>query len=159
MNTYFPKAPELQVSAWFNTDAQISLASLKGRIVLLHAFQILCPACISHGIPQAQRAGETFAQSDVAVVGLHTVFEQHDAMTPQALQAFIREQRLSFPIGVDRARPGESIPATMHAFQLQGTPSVVLIDRLGRIRLHHLGYIEDLRLGTMIGRLLAEPQT
>jgi len=153
---YFPKAPELQVSEWFNTASGMTLASLQGRIVLLYAFQMLCPACVSHGVPQAQRAWEAFRQREVVVVGLHTVFEQHAAMTTHALQAFIREQGLSFPIGVDAARPGESIPATMHALQLQGTPSTVLIDRLGRVRLHHLGAVDDLRLGTMIGRLLAE---
>ena len=156
MPQYFPPAPELQVNEWLNASADITLASLRGRIVLLHAFQMLCPACVTHGVPQAQRAWEVFQQRDVVVLGLHTVFENHSAMSPDALRAFVKEHSLSFPIGIDRPRPGEAIPATMHALQLQGTPSTVLIDSQGRVRLHRLGAIEDLRLGAIIGRLIAE---
>ena len=36
---------------------------------------MLCPACVSHGLPQAARLRETFAPEDLAVIGLHTVFE------------------------------------------------------------------------------------
>ena len=39
-----------------------------------------------------------------------------------------------------------------------GTPSVVLLDRAGRVRLHHFGQIDDLELGAQIGSLLAEPE-
>jgi hypothetical protein len=46
-------APEWSISSWINTPAPISLASLRGRVVVVHAFQMLCPGCVSHGIPQA----------------------------------------------------------------------------------------------------------
>lgn len=159
MTAYFPRAPELQVSEWLNTDEEINLQSLRGRIVMLHAFQILCPACVAYGIPQADRVFQMFKQRDVIVIGLHTVFEDHEAMRPDVLRRYVSEQKLAFPIGVDRVRPGESVPATMYALQLQGTPSTVLIDRAGRVRLHQLGEIEDLRLGAMIGQLMAESRS
>ena len=44
----------------------------------------------------------------------------------------------------------------MREYQLQGTPSVVLIDRQGRIRLSHFGVIDDMALGAAIGQLAAE---
>jgi hypothetical protein len=144
------------VSQWFNTTQPIQPANLRGRVVLIHAFQMLCPGCVSHSIPQAVRAYEALPASDVAIIGLHTVFENHDAMQPQALSAFIREHRLNFPIGVDEPSAGSPIPRTMAQLKLQGTPSVVLLDREGRLRLNHFGLLSDLRLGTMIGRLLAE---
>jgi hypothetical protein len=49
-------APELAVSRWFNTSTPLSLTALRGRVVLLHAFQMLCPGCVAHGTPQAERA-------------------------------------------------------------------------------------------------------
>src|SRR5690606_20834913 len=82
-------APELQVLQWFNTPAPLSLAALRGRVVAIEAFQMLCPGCVSHGLPQARRVRQVFAGDDVAVIGLHTVFEHHAAMTPVALQAFL----------------------------------------------------------------------
>ena len=36
-------APELAVSEWFNTPVPLTLEALRGRVVLLHAFQLLCP--------------------------------------------------------------------------------------------------------------------
>ena len=85
---------ELSVSRWFNTTHPLSLSGLLGRPVLIHAFQMLCPACVSHGTPQAQRAHQMFARTDLQVIGLHTVFEHHAAMMPVSLEAFIHENRL-----------------------------------------------------------------
>lgn len=62
--------------------------------------------------------------------------------------------------GADRRRPGvagQPIPRTMKANGLRGTPSVVLIDRAGRVRQSHFGQIGDLELGAHIGNLLAKP--
>ena len=157
-SAYHPAAPPLQVAQWFNTREPLSLESLRGRVVLLHAFQMLCPGCVEHGIPQARRVHEAFSPDQVTVIGLHSVFEHHAVQgTPAALQAFIHEYRLRFPIALDQPHPTRNIPLTMQELMLQGTPSVVVIDAQGRVRLHHFGHLDDLRLGTLLGQLLAEP--
>lgn len=149
----FPQAPELQVSQWFNTDTPVTLAGLRGKVVVIEAFQMLCPGCVSHGLPQAQQIHSLFPQDKVAVVGLHTVFEHHDAMTPVALKAFIHEYQLRFPIGVDQ--PGEStLPLTMQAYAMRGTPSLILIDQLGRLRAHHFGQASDMKVAYLISSLI-----
>ena len=51
-------APELQTSSWINTSEAITLASLLGKVVVLHSFQMLCPGCVQVGIPQAQKIYE-----------------------------------------------------------------------------------------------------
>lgn len=153
----YPAAPDWQVSRWFNTPSPLSLAQLRGRVVLLHAFQMLCPACVSHGVPQAERVHRTYAAHGVMVIGLHTVFEHHAAMMPVALEAFLHEYRVTHPVGVDRAgQDGDPIPMSMRRYDLQGTPSLMLIDQAGRLRLHEFGQIDDLRLGALLGQLLAE---
>lgn len=154
---YAPQAPDLQVSQWFNTDKPIALGDLRGKVVMLYAFQMLCPACVKVATPQAQEVDRRFAGEDLVVIGLHTVFEHHVAMQPIALAAYIHENRLRFPIGVDE--PGgdkSSIPKTMRRYALEGTPTTVLIDRAGRIRLRELGAVPDLTLGAALGQLLAE---
>ncbi len=62
MTNIHPVAPELQVSQWLNTLRSITLAELRGRVVVLHAFQMLCPGCVSHGLPQAAAIHELFRQ-------------------------------------------------------------------------------------------------
>jgi hypothetical protein len=93
----------------------------------------------------------------VAVIGLHTVFEHHAAMTPVSLQAFLHEYRIAFPVGVDApsADARDPIPATMRAYGMQGTPSLVLIDRQGDLRRHTFGAEDDLALGAAIATLIA----
>ncbi len=152
----FRPAPELDVAEWLNATGPLTLAGLRGKVVVLHAFQMLCPGCVRAGIPQAQRIAATFPGSDVVVIGIHTVFEHHAAMTPVSLAAFIHEYRLNFPVAVDR--PGEHgpIPRTMAAYGMQGTPSLVLIDRDGRIRHHGFGAEDDLKIGAEIAFLMTE---
>lgn len=149
-------APALHVARWLNAAEPLSLDELRGRVVLIEAFQMLCPGCVSHGLPQAQRVRDTFREADVAVIGLHSVFEHHDAQTPVALEAFLHEYRIGFPIAVDEPDEDRGLPRTMAAYGLQGTPTLVLIDRQGRHRAQHLGHVPDLRLGAEIMALIAE---
>jgi thiol-disulfide isomerase/thioredoxin len=150
-------APPWQTSTWLNTSEPLTLDSLRGRVVFLHAFQMLCPGCVSQGIPQAQRVAEAFKDAPLVVVGLHTVFEHHEAMQLPSLRAFMHEYRIRFPVGVDAPGPaGDPIPQTMRAYQMQGTPTAILIDAQGRLRSHVFGVHEDLRLGAEIAMLLAE---
>lgn len=153
---HFPPAPALQVSAWLGDAAPTTLAALRGRVVVLHAFQMLCPACVSHGLPQASALHEAFDARDVAVLGLHTVFEHHAVMNRAALEAFVHEYRLRFPIAIDAPGADGGVPRTMQAYGLRGTPSLVLIDRSGRVRLNHFGMLDDIRAGAAVATLVAE---
>jgi hypothetical protein len=149
-------APELLVQTWFNTDRPLLLAGLRGKVVVLCAFQVLCPASLAGGIPQAQRIYDTFAPSDVTVIGLHATFEHHDAFNPALLKAFIHEYRLRFPVALDQPNAASPIPHTMDRYKMRGTPSLVLIDRHGLVRKHAFGPVDDLRIGAEIGALTQE---
>ncbi len=148
-------APTWRTTQWFNTPVRLNLADLRGRVVMVCAFQMLCPGCVSQGLPQAQRVASLFQPTDVAVIGLHSVFEHHDAMRPNALQAFLHEYRIQFPVGVDEP-DGVSLPHTMRTYGFEGTPTTLLIDRIGRLRRQTLGHIPDLQLGAEIMALMGE---
>ena len=151
-----PMAPPLSVSQWFNTDRDLDLPSLRGRVVVLHTFQMLCPGCVSHGLPQAQKLHALFPKEDVAVVGLHTVFEHHEAMTAVSLEAFLYEYRIRFPVGIDLPGKSSPIPTTMERYALRGTPSLVVIDRIGRLRVSHFGRIDDMAVGALVASMVAD---
>jgi peroxiredoxin len=143
------------VSQWFNSEAPITLAGLAGKVVMLHTFQMLCRGCVLHGTPQAQKAASLFPKDRVAVIGLHTVFEHHEAMAPISLKAFIHENRLDFPIAVDEAVDETyPIPATMAHYRMQGTPSLLLFDKQGQLRKHAFGQVDDMALGAEIAALM-----
>lgn len=154
----FAKAAELQTTQWFNSEKPLSLSDLLGRVVVIEAFQMLCPGCVSHGLPQASEVAATFSSRDVVVLGLHCVFEHHEAMQPHALKAFLYEYKIQFPVGVDApAEPGTGpIPKTMQAYKLGGTPTIVIIDQHGNLRHKHFGRVSDMALGAQITALIAE---
>lgn len=108
---------------------------------------------------QAQKIATLFPPSEVAVIGVHTVFEHHAAMTDISLEAFIHEYRLKFPIAVDQPGDTGPIPRTMGAYGMRGTPTLILIDRDGNIRRHAFGAEDDMRAGAEIAMLLAEPRS
>ncbi len=149
-------APEWHVSQWFNTDQPLSLSSLRGKVVVLHAFQMLCPGCVMHGLPQTQKIYNAFDSNDVAVIGLHTVFEHHEVMTPEALEVFIKEYRYTFPIGVDQPDGHSGLPLTMRSYGMNGTPSLILIDHKGYLRKHSFGQDDDMLVGASIASLISE---
>lgn len=72
MSIIAPMASEWQAEVWFNTQAPLVLPQLRGRVVLLHAFQMLCPGCVTHAVPQAERVHREYAELGVSVIGLHT---------------------------------------------------------------------------------------
>jgi len=150
-------APDWHVSEWLNTSDAITLNDLRERVVLVEAFQMLCPGCVSNALPQAKRVAETFDRQDVVVIGLHTVFEHHSAQgNRDALTAFLQEYRISFPVGIDMPSDNGMLPLTMAAYQMQGTPTQILIDREGYLRKQQFGICEELKLGAEIMSLLCE---
>lgn len=149
-------APPLDVTEWLNGPPQ-DLAALRGKVVLLEAFQMLCPGCVSHGLPMAQKVHHAFDQDEVVVLGLHTVFEHHAVMTRDALVVFMSEYRIAFPVGIDRHDGENPLPVTMQRYNLRGTPSTIAIDRAGMVRFTAFGAVDELVLGAQIGKLIAEP--
>lgn len=150
-------APPLITSEWINTDRPLDIPDFRGQVLVIEAFQMLCPGCVSHGLPQVQKVARAFSEDQVAVIGLHTVFEHHEAQgTRAALAAFAHEYRLDFPIGIDRQ--DGSLPATMTAYEMQGTPTLIIIDRQGRRRFQRFGTMDDLALGIILGSLVAEAE-
>lgn len=135
----------------------MTLAALRGRVIVAGAFQMLCPGCVSELIPQLRQVHALFKGAEVSVLGLHTVFEHHDAMGPISLKAFLHENRITFPVAIDNSQmPGKPIPKTMEHYAMQGTPTMLLIDREGILRRQSFGHMPDMQLGAEIMALLNE---
>lgn len=150
-------APEWQTSAWLNTDTPLGLAQFRGKVVLLHAFQMLCPGCVNEGLPQAKRVARLFAGTPLVVVGLHTVFEHHAVMGADALRVFLHEYGIRFPVGIDQpGNDSDPMPLTMRAYAMRGTPTTLLFDAEGQLRRQVFGTYDDLVLGSDIGALITE---
>lgn len=150
--------PALQTAQVFNAPEAPTLAKLKGKVVVLVAFQMLCPGSLRHALPQAERLARAFSSDQIAVLGLHMVFENHKDMTPSLLEPFLKSEHITIPVLVDQPN-GSGVPKTMEAYGIQGTPTLLLFDRQGRLRRHYLGAVDDVRLGAEIMGLAMEEAT
>lgn len=140
---------------WLNTGHPLTLGDFRGRVLAVEVFQMLCPGCVLNGLPQAQRLTQTFEEKDLAVIGLHSVFEHHEGNSRESLAAFLHEWRIRFPVAIDEGGDGP-LPRTMEAWGLQGTPSLVLFDRKGVMRARHFGQVADMALGAQVMGLIRE---
>lgn len=95
-----------------------------------------------------------FNESDLVVLGLHTVFEHHSVMTEAALKVFLHEYRITFPVGIDMPDPKSNTPLTMQKYGLRGTPSLLIFGKQGQLKLNNFGVVDDMIVGTLIGKLL-----
>lgn len=154
-----PEAPEWDCSIWLNSKAPLSLRALRGRPIVAAAFQMLCPGCVAHTIPQLNKVRDLFDEKQVAVLGLHSVFEHHAAMGETSLRAFLHEYGVTFPVGIDRHVDGQDVPVTMRRYGLRGTPTLLLIDAAGRLRRQVFGHIPDLQLGAEIMAMIDDAKS
>jgi peroxiredoxin len=144
----------------------VTLDALRGRVVVIGAFDTVSPACEAGLAPQLQRVARTFHGSQVQVLGLHvpTPAGRDDA---DALAEFVARHGWRFPVATDAApAPAPDQPddadaptRTMAAFGLSSTPSLILLDRRGVRRQQSAGAVCDLALGAAVMSLVMEPAT
>ncbi len=155
------KAPEWVVSEWINGPG-VSLAGLKGKVVIVEFFQLWCPGCNTFSIPLMKRwSEETFREEiksgKLAMLSIHTVFEGHDYQNTKKLKSFINEKKIHHLVGIDAYKNGDSVPETIKKYRTGGTPSMAFIDKKGYIRFQKLGGFDQLAAEMFIRMLLEEP--
>jgi len=149
------EAPEWTISDWINGDPG-TVQSHKGRVLVLHFFQMWCPGCNEFTIPVMHRWQDLWGdREDFMIVSIHSVFEGHEHQTPERLRKFLRRNNIWHPVGIDAYAGGsETVPTTMLTYQTLGTPQVVVIDKEGLLVFNHFGEFHIPTIEFLIERLL-----
>lgn len=149
------RPPEIVAQRWLNADTKRTLKAERGKVVVVAIWQLICPGSNNFGLPQAMRLRGAFEDSEVTVFALHMPFERLDEQTPEKVEAYLNESGITIPVALDKPN-GDGLPETMKAYELQGTPALLIFDRQGRLRRHYLGAVDDFRLGAEVMALLIE---
>lgn len=133
---YFPRAPELRIQEWVNTRTRLS--DLRGKVVLLEFFQIVCPPCET-ARPQIAALHARYRDQGFEVVGVASAFQDLANQTPEKIRAHVAAHPYPYPVGIDAANEAEEgeLPELRRSFDIYGataSPYAFLIDRQGRIR-------------------------
>jgi hypothetical protein len=192
------KAIDLEIQEWLGGPST-NISNELGRPILIKVFQVNCPGCFTHGIPEVLEVRQKFIDSPLLVWGLATAFEDFHLNTFENLQRLVDTREvvgetlevliasgllnnncldysIPFPVAWDKVIPHHSddylldaqkfikkdfpqfdnFPTknqklitkqvvsylknkkfkakTFDAYQLQGTPSTLLIDKNGILR-------------------------
>ncbi|MGM9427854.1 thioredoxin family protein [Hydrogenophaga sp. MI9] len=124
-------APDFRgIGQWFNSPP-LSLAQLRGRVVLVDFWTFACINCL-RTLPHVNRWAATYQTQGLVVVGVHSpefAFERSATGLQQAIQRH----------GVKHAVAVDNDHATWKAYDNRYWPAHYLIDGRGRIRYRHFG--------------------
>jgi len=148
-------APELRdVSSWINSEP-LTLAGLRGKVVVVHFWAFGCINCVRN-LPHYQAWFEKFPETGLTIIGIHTP-ETARERSVENLRANITERGIAYPVAFD----GDA--ANWKAWGNHLWPSVYLIDKQGRVRAYWYGELNwqgargEESMRTKIQALLAEP--
>lgn len=79
------KVPNLSISEWIQ-GAPTNLDQEKDQVVLVDVFQVNCPGCFMHAIPEAIAIYNKYKDDGVRVLGVATAFEDFDKNTLENLK-------------------------------------------------------------------------
>lgn len=114
-----PSAPTFTLPR-LDDGSPLSLASLRGKAVVINFFTSWCPPCKVEA-PALQRLYERYRQQGLVVVGLDQEDFRADA------RRFARRYGLTFPVVHDRDK------SMIGRFGVTGYPETYFVDRSGRI--------------------------
>lgn len=119
------RAPEIQGGrGWLNTDRALSLAALKGKIVLLDFWTYGCINCI-HIIPDLKKL-ETKYANQLVVIGVHSAKFQNEKETENIRRIILRYE-IEHPVYND------SEYAVWSSYGVHAWPTQILIDPAGYV--------------------------
>ena len=151
----YPMAPELvKVEHWINSKP-LTLAELRGKVVLVHFYAFQCHNCHAN-FDIYRRWHEKLRDKGVVVLGIQTP-ETPRERDPAAVKAAAAERDLEFPILVDlESENWKAWGNTMW-------PTVYVVDKNGYLRhwwqgeLNWQGATGDKTIESIVERALAEP--
>ncbi|MEO7522405.1 MAG: redoxin family protein [Gemmatimonas sp.] len=149
-------APAWSNKSWLNAPAPVTLASLKGRVVLLNFWVFTCYNC-TNTLPSLKALDAGYREKGLSIIGIHTpefppYACEHDRGNVE--KALIK-YGITYPIAQDNDN------ASWNLYRIQYWPSFVLIDKQGKIRYEgygefHVGDRTHLEWERRIQALLAE---
>ncbi len=123
----------------------VTTADLKGKVVLLDFWASWCIPC-RKSFPEVDKLSKDFEQKGLTVIAVSVDEQRKNA------ESFLSQ----FPHTMIIALDDKGTAA--QAFDLQGMPSSLIVDRAGHIRYTHMGYTDKTiaQFRTEIAQLLAE---
>jgi cytochrome c biogenesis protein CcdA/thiol-disulfide isomerase/thioredoxin len=131
LRDYGPAPAFTGISQWLNTKHPLTIAGLRGKVVLVDFWTYSCVNCL-RTLPFLRAWHEAYRADGLQIVGIHTpefAFEHEAGNVSDA----VRRLHVRYPVALDNDY------GTWNAYGNRYWPAKYLIDRLGRVRFVHFG--------------------
>jgi thiol-disulfide isomerase/thioredoxin len=124
-------APELEVAGWLNADGkEITLKSLRGKMVLVEFWATWCPPCRA-AIPELEKFHQQLRNRGVVVLALSGEKDK------DKIEAFIKEHKMSYIVGYgDKSGKDYHVRTIPTAFVVDPKGVVVFVSSPGGAEAH-----------------------
>jgi peroxiredoxin len=139
-----PPAPDFTLSTLSGTS--LSLADLRGKVVLLNFWATWCMPCRKE-MPAIEALYQRYKDRGLEVLAISL-----DKGSATVVEAFVQEMGVTYRVALDPSW------ATARTYGVRGLPATFLIDRAGHVLLRELGerdWMEEARQQTVEGLLQA----
>jgi thiol-disulfide isomerase/thioredoxin len=125
-----PTAPEFAPGQWVNSEP-LTLASLRGRVVLIDFWTFGCYNC-RNTLPSIKEWDARYRDRGLTIVGVHSP-EFDEEKNLENLRREVSSLGIQYPVVTDNDY------ATWKAYDVAAWPTIVVLDKLGRVRWTHVG--------------------
>jgi len=127
-------APAWDNASWLNADAPLRLDGLHGRVVLVNFWVYSCYNC-TNTVPALVELDRRYRAAGLVTIGMHTpefppYSGEHDAGN---VARALKRYGITYPVAQDNDH------RTWDRYGIRFWPTVVLIDKKGRIRHEEIG--------------------
>jgi thiol-disulfide isomerase/thioredoxin len=134
--------------AWLNTSRPLSLAELKGQIVVLDFWTYCCINCM-HTLPTLEWIEEKYRGQPVVIIGVHSAKFDNEQQAKN-IQEAIGRYEISHPVIVDKEMK------VWRSYGVTAWPTIVVIDPKGNVVYHQAGEAHRDELDDVISVLLEQ---
>ncbi|RQO69421.1 hypothetical protein DBR43_15160 [Pedobacter sp. KBW06] len=130
---------------------RVTLASLKGKVVVLDFWATWCNPCIA-----SMPAMEKISKAHPEVVFLFVATREEGKAAEQRVKSYIKQHK--FPLNVLMDRPSDQHPKVFQvasAYKIDGIPAKIVIDAKGKLRFSTIGYSTDTELINELEAMIA----
>jgi peptide-methionine (R)-S-oxide reductase len=143
-------APALSTGQWLNSEPT-TIENLRGRVVLVDFWTFGCYNC-RNTLPTLKKFDVAYRDKGLTIVGVHTPESDYEKKFSN-IQDAVKRSDIKYPVVTDAN--GE----TWRAYNVEAWPTVVILDKQGRIRYTHIGEGAYDMQKMVIKTLLAESET
>lgn len=123
-------APSFAEGKWINSEP-LSIEKLRGQVVLVDFWTFGCYNCINT-LPALKSYNTKYGGKGLTIVGVETPETESEKVFDNLVGA-VKKRGITYPIVTDNA--GD----TWRAYNVNAWPTIIILDKQGRIRYTHVG--------------------